>query len=336
MKEAALYKKLEDDYVRCNLCSHYCRIGTGERGKCGVRENVGGTLFTLVYDKVAALHVDPIEKKPLFHFYPGSTSLSVATMGCNFSCVFCQNADLSQVSGRRGAIRGDAIPPTAIVELAKRERCRTVSYTYTEPTIFMELAEETARLAQEVGILNVFVTNGFMTKEALDFIDGRLDAANVDLKSFREEFYERICGARLKPVLRSIERMKAMGVWVEVTTLAIPGENDSDEEMREIAGFLYKLDPDIPWHISRFHPMHKMLDRNSTPIETLERARQIGLDVGLRYVYCGNVPGADRENTFCASCGTLLVRRLGFRLLERKVRGGKCVACGAHVAGAGW
>jgi len=336
MKEAVLYEKLEDQYVHCYLCNQHCRVGAGERGKCGVRENVGGTLLTLVYDKVAAVHVDPIEKKPLFHFYPGSTSLSVATMGCNFACSFCQNADISQVAAHPWKVRGEAVPPKRIVELAGREGCRTISYTYTEPTIFMELAEETARLAHQEGIGNVFVTNGYMTMEALELMDGHLDAANVDLKSFRDEFYSRNCGAHLRPVLRSIKKMKDMGVWVEVTTLVIPGENDHEEEMRGMAEFLYNIDPEMPWHISRFHPAYLMRDRNLTPLATLERARQIGLEVGLRYVYCGNVPGGDRENTYCPKCAALVVRRFGFSVLERHVKDGGCARCGTHVAGVGW
>lgn len=335
MKEALWYEKREGNLVHCFLCSQHCRIRPNERGKCGVRENRDGTLWSLVYGKVIAENVDPIEKKPLYHFHPGSVSYSIATMGCNFRCLFCQNADISQAPREYGKIQGLEVPPRQIVEHAQETRCASISYTYTEPTVFMEYALDVARLAHRAGIKNVFVTNGYMTGQSLSSISDVLDAANVDMKAFTEEFYEKQCGARLKPVLKTLEEMKKAGVWLEVTTLLIPGLNDGEEELSRLADFLVGLDPDIPWHISRFHPTYRMKDRPVTPVGSLHRARQIGLDAGLRYVYPGNVPGDEGENTFCHQCGELLIERFGFSMRARGLREGKCQRCFTALAGVG-
>ncbi len=336
MKEAWLYERLAGRKVRCYLCSHRCTIADGKVGICGVRQNEGGRLYTLVYGLAISQAADPIEKKPLFHFYPGSTSYSFATAGCNFRCLFCQNADISQISAEQGCVPGRYTPPQEIVTKAESYGCRSISYTYTEPTVFFEYARDTAVLARRAGLGNVFVTNGYMTGEMLETLYPFLDAANVDLKAFRDDFYRKQCGARLQPVLDSLKLMKQQGVWVEVTTLVIPGLNDDEGELRELAGFIAtELGVETPWHVSRFHPTYKMLDRPSTPVATLEKAWTIGKESGLRYVYMGNVPGADGENTYCYNCGKLVIERWGFSVRQKHVREGKCAFCGAPLDGIG-
>jgi len=336
MKEAMFYTPLEDDAVQCFLCAQKCRIKAGKRGKCGVRENRDGKLWSLVYGKLVARHTDPIEKKPLFHFLPGTRSYSIATAGCNFRCLFCQNADISQGPRESGSIVGQETPPGEVVDEALATRCASVSYTYTEPTIFMEYALDVCRPARENGLLNVFVTNGFMSAEALEALAPFLDAANVDLKAFRDDFYKKQCGARLAPVLRTLEDMKRRSVWLEVTTLLIPGLNDDEGELGELAAFLASLGPETVWHVSRFHPTYRMLDRPPTPVESVRKARRIGLEAGLKYVYTGNAPGDDGENTYCPSCGLLLVERRGFSSRNRALDDGRCSGCGASIDGVGW
>lgn len=335
MKEAMLYKPLDDRRVHCFLCSQHCHIDPGTVGKCGVRENRDGKLRSLVYGSLIARHVDPIEKKPLFHFYPGTSSFSVATAGCNFRCLFCQNADISQCPREYGRIYGEKADPAVVVRGAVEAGCASISYTYTEPTIFMEYALDIAAGARECGLSNVFVSNGYMTQEALQAATPYLGAANVDLKAFTDRFYREMCGARLKPVLATIEAMKKSGIWVEVTTLLIPGLNDSETELRDIARFLAGVGPDIPWHVSRFYPTYRLTDRGPTPVDKIRRAREIGLEEGLRYVYTGNVPGDDGENTFCHSCGAMLVERLGYSIRKKNLRAGNCMKCGTPVGGVG-
>ncbi len=335
--EAYLYERLEDGKVRCNLCNHRCVIKEGKRGICGVRENQDGALQSLVYGRLIAQHVDPIEKKPLFHVSPGSLSYSIATVGCNFSCRFCQNADIAQMpADRRGMIVGDPHSPEDVVAAAIKTQCQSIAYTYTEPTVFFEFALDTARLAHEKGILNVFVTNGYMTSEALHMIKPYLDAANVDLKGFNDDFYKGQCNAKRKHVMETLKLMKALGVFVEVTTLLIPGLNDDGKELEQLASFIAEdLGPETPWHISRFHPTYKLDDRPPTPVESIHRARQIGLDSGLRYVYCGNVPGDEGENTTCFGCGQVLIERWGFRISQNAISDGKCSRCGEIIDGIG-
>jgi pyruvate formate lyase activating enzyme len=332
-KEAMLWESLEGQKVACHLCSHRCLISAGKRGVCGVRENRSGKLETLVYGEAIAANVDPVEKKPLYHFLPGSTSLSIATVGCNFRCSFCQNWQISQASKKDGPGRGGfSLIPEDVVREAKRHGCKSISYTYTEPTIFFEYAYDTAKIAKSRGLLNNFVTNGYMTAEALDMIDGFLDAANVDLKAFKDETYKKICGARLGPVLESIRKMKKLGIWLEVTTLIVPGLNDDSEELRGIARFLAGLDPDIPWHISRFHPDYEYTEAPATPAKTLRTAAAIGREEGLRYIYIGNILG-ESEDTQCPSCKTALILRRGFWIKENRLDGSKCPRCGASIAG---
>ncbi|HTP04831.1 MAG TPA: AmmeMemoRadiSam system radical SAM enzyme [Nitrospirota bacterium] len=333
MKQAMFQEAREGNKVQCSLCCHHCLISPGKRGICAVRENRDGTLYSLVYDKVIAQNIDPIEKKPLFHFQPGSMSYSIATPGCNFRCRHCQNADISQLPhDHGGVVLGEEVSPSAIVAAALKTRCKSISYTYTEPTIYFELAYETALLAVEAGLKNVFVTNGYITPDALGVIRPYLHAANIDLNGFTDDFYKNICGARLQPVLDAIRLYKEFGIWIEITTLVIPGHNDSDEELRDIARFIRSVGEEIPWHVTRFHPTYKLTDQPRTPLATLKRAQQIGFEAGLRYVYEGNIPG-EGENTVCWSCKKSLVKRIGFSVEENKVKEGKCSYCSAVIDG---
>ncbi len=328
-----LYRSLEGQKVECFLCAHRCHIVPGKFGVCGVRENREGKLVTHVFGEVIAAHIDPIEKKPLYHFLPGSTSFSIATVGCNFRCPFCQNWQISQVTKKDRDFReGYQLSPAEIVEQARRRGCQSISYTYTEPTIFFEYAYETAKIGHEAGLTNVFVTNGYMTEEALKTIHLYLDAANVDLKAFREETYKKICGAKLQPVLDSIQRMWDFRIWVEVTTLVVPGMNDGEEELGEIARFIANVSPDIPWHVSRFHPDYQYTDSRPTPVSTLKKALSLGKQAGLRYVYIGNVWG-ESEDTYCPQCQRPIIRRSGFFVKENKIKAGQCSYCGASIAG---
>jgi len=335
--EAYLYEPLEDKKVRCNLCNHRCIIGEGKRGICNVRENQDGVLNTLVYGKLIARHIDPIEKKPLYQVFPGSLSYSVATVGCNFKCLFCQNADIAQMpADHKGLIMGDVYSPEEIVNATEKGNCKSIAYTYTEPTVYFEFAYDTAKLAHERGILNVFVTNGYMTSETLEMINPYLDAANVDLKAFNEKFYKDLCGARLEPVKESLKRMKTLGIFVEVTTLIIPGLNDDAGELEKLASFLAdELGPETPWHISAFYPTYKLTDRPPTSVKTLLMARKIGLKAGLRYVYTGNVRDELGGNTFCYNCGNLLIERWGFHVRKNLIENNRCTLCGAQIDGLG-
>jgi pyruvate formate lyase activating enzyme len=335
LEKAVLWGPAEGGQVRCGLCSFRCLIADGKLGHCCVRQNIGGTLYSLNYDKVCAANPDPIEKKPLFHFQPGTRSFSVATMGCNFRCDFCQNWQISQAALEDGRIDGQAISPEQIVTAAVRSNCRSIAYTYTEPTVFMELCCDCGRLAKQKGLANVFVSNGYMTREAIDFAAEWLDGINVDLKGFSEDYYWRLCHARLQPVLDTIVHVAMQtDIWIEVTTLLVPGENDSQEELKKLADFLVnKAGPHVPWHISRFHPQYKYMDSRATPLESLQRAEQIGKEAGLHYVYLGNVPGSESESTFCHECGRMLIERAGYRIVSNRVKDSKCPGCGTAVAG---
>ncbi|MBU1727632.1 MAG: AmmeMemoRadiSam system radical SAM enzyme [Candidatus Omnitrophica bacterium] len=332
MKEALLYEKSENKKVHCFLCAHQCRIAEGKFGFCGVRQNIEGLLYTHAYGKVITAHVDPIEKKPLYHFLPGSTSFSIATIGCNFCCSFCQNWEISQASFKDGSIGGKEFSPQEIVKTALENGCKSISYTYTEPTIFFEYAYETAKLAKGVGLYNNFVTNGYMTLECLTMIKPYLDAANVDLKFFRDEPYRKICKGSLEPVLNSIRTMKKLGIWVEVTTLVVPGENDSESELTGIAEFIAGVDKNIPWHISRFHPDYQLSSLEPTPESTLKKAMDLGKRSGLNYVYAGNVWGFGND-TYCHNCKKMLIKREAFNVEENKIRQGRCLHCDTLIPG---
>lgn len=334
MHEAALWKPMEDGHVRCGLCAHVCRIAPGGRGICGVRENRKGVLHTLVYDKVAAANLDPVEKKPLYHFLPGTRTFSFGTMGCNLSCSFCQNATLSQPPRQGLPIKGHPATPQGLVHAALESGAASISYTYSEPTVFFELMRDTATLARAAGLKNIMVSNGFQTPGCLDALGPLIDAANIDLKAFREDFYETICGARLAPVKKNLVHIRRLGWWLEVTTLLIPGLNDGPDELRDMAAFISgELGPDTPWHLSRFHPDFCMLDRPPTPQKTLETARDIGHAAGLRHVYVGNLGPTEQNDTLCPACGHIVVRRAGFSCEPPRLRGGLCPACAAPVAG---
>ncbi len=333
MKEAMLYEKLDNAEVRCRLCAHYCRIPDGKRGRCGVRENRGGTLYSLVYNKMIAQNVDPVEKKPLYHFQPGSRSFSLATVGCNFRCRWCQNCEISQYPRYQQNLPGRECPPEKVIKLAQQYSCRNIAYTYTEPTVFFEYAYDTAGAAHEAGMKNIFVTNGFMTQEMLDTMNGLLDAANVDMKAFRDDVYKRYTGARLEPVLDSMRKMKSLGVWLEVTTLVIPGINDSVEEARDAARFIVdELGPEVPWHLSRFFPANEMNHVSPTPVSTLETFRDTGAQAGLKHIYIGNT--GTENTTRCSHCGADVIVRggMGVRAI-RTDADGRCSQCGTPLAG---
>lgn len=334
MKEAMLYVKIGEGKVKCILCNHYCTIAPGGRGVCAVRENRDGTLYSLVYGKVIARHIDPIEKKPLFHFYPGSRSYSLSTVGCNFRCLHCQNYEISQYPRDYPDIPGEVMSPDEVVREAERSGSKSISYTYTEPTIFFEFAYDCARLAREKGIKNVFVSNGYTSPEATRLVAPYLDGNNIDVKG-DEAFYRKIVGGRLQPVLDTIKLMKELGVWVEVTTLIIPNHNDSDDFLKRIADFIRSVDTAMPWHVTQFYPTHKLLDQPRTPVSTLRKAREIGLKAGLKYVYEGNVPGEGGENTYCPSCKAAVIERFGFTLTEVRMQNALCPTCGTRIDGIG-
>jgi pyruvate formate lyase activating enzyme len=335
--EAYLYDPLDHHSVRCRLCQHACVIKPDRRGICGVRRNDGGVLKTMVYGRLIARSVDPIEKKPLFHFLPGSRTYSIATVGCNFRCRFCQNADIAQMPhDHGGAIAGSVTTAEQVVADALDRNCQSIAYTYTEPTIYFEFAHDTAKAARAQGLKNVFVTNGYMSPEALEMVAPYLDGANVDLKAFSDDFYKTYCGARLEPVCRTLKQMKALGIMVEVTTLVIPGLNDDPAELTKLAQFIaHDLGPETPWHISRFHPTYQLIDRASTPLQTLQRASEIGRQAGLHYVYMGNVPGGQGESTYCHQCGTLLIERMGFDVRRNQIQKERCPQCQTPVYGIG-
>ncbi len=324
-----LYRKADSNVCHCFLCSHRCVIKPGKRGICLVRENRDGTLYSLVYGLLIAAHVDPIEKKPLYHFMPGSVSFSIATMGCNFQCDYCQNWRISQAD--TGRIAGEFTPPEDVVRAAKSQRCGSISYTYTEPTIFFEYAHDCARLAQAEGIRNCFVTNGYETPETIEKMAGLIDAANVDLKAFNDKFYRERCKARLDPVVKSISLMHQAGIRVEVTTLLIPGFNDDPDELKKLTEFLAGVSPDIPWHVSRYHPNHRFDRARTTSADSIFKALEIGKQAGLRYLYAGNLPAGDYENTHCPGCGATVIERRGYSARTVGLDGSKCAKCGAEL-----
>lgn len=330
MKEALFYKTLDEGKkVQCRTCSQFCVLDLDKRGKCGVRENMDGKLYSLTYAKAATLGVDPIEKKPLFHFLPGTDSLSLATVGCSFFCKNCQNWELSQGPKESGKIQGHNISPEEIVKFAKEKSLPSISYTYTDVTAFLEYALDTMKLAKKEGIKNVIVSNGYISKEALQVVVKYLDAANIDIKSFNEDFYKKNCQASLKPVLENLKFMKKSKVWLEITTLAIPTLSDSEKMFKEIAKFVKnELGSKTPWHISRFSGeiSWKLQHLSETSMEVLENAYNIGKDVGLEYIYLGNVGRHEFENTYCSNCKTLCIDRGGFDII-RYDKKGLCPEC---------
>ncbi|MFA5424193.1 MAG: AmmeMemoRadiSam system radical SAM enzyme [Phycisphaerae bacterium] len=335
LKQAVLWQPEQNKKVRCNLCNFRCLIDDGKLGHCCVRKNIDGVLYSLNYNKVCAANPDPIEKKPFFHFQPGSHSFSIACVGCNFRCSFCQNWQISQAALESGQIEGASVSPQQIVTAALRDNCKSIAYTYTEPTIFMELCAETGKLAKQNGLKNVFVSNSYMTIEAIDFAKDWLDAINIDLKSFSDNYYRDLCKARLGPVLDSIRYIaNQTNIWLEITTLIVPGQNDSPDELKQIADFIVnQAGPNVPWHISRFIPQYKLEDSYPTPISTIESAERIGKQAGLQYVYPGNIPGSKSESTFCHNCGKLLISRRGYYVTENKIENSACPSCNTPIPG---
>ncbi len=328
------WKQRKDGVLECLLCSHGCCLQDGQRGLCGVRLRRGERIDSLVYGRIVAEHVDPIEKKPVFHVLPGSLSYSIATHGCNFRCLHCQNAGISQVSKDFNALcSGLHRKPQEIIASAIARDCRSISYTYVEPTVFFEFAFDCCVMACEAGLKNIFVSNGYMTEKVIGELAPVLTAINIDLKSISDEFYKKICGGRVKPVLDNIVRCLDAGIWVEVTTLLIPGMNDHDQELSQIASFLANLDRSIPWHVSGYHPAYRMTMPPPTPGSTLLRARQRGLEQGLHHVYIGNHIGSGGEDTFCPNCGLCLIERQGFRVRFNRLKGGCCPSCSQLLAG---
>ena len=330
---AQFWRKLPNGHVQCRLCSQFCTIPSGERGFCGVRANNGkGVLYSLVEGGVGALNLDPVEKKPLYHYLPGTTTLSFGTPGCNFACLFCQNATLSHEAREKGEARLQRISAQTLVAEARRSGASSLSFTYSEPTVFFELMAQTADAARQAGLGTIMVSNGFQSPEALSALRDRIQAANIDLKSFREDFYRETCQGRLAPVLDNLKTMRAFGWWVEVTTLLIPGLNDSSEELRELARFIVQeLGQGVPWHISRFRPAFRMQYASPTPLADLERAARIGQEEGLHFVYLGNVAPQAWEGTFCPNCGQKLLARAGF-ITQGLPFDGRC-ACGERIPG---
>jgi len=337
LKQAQLVQTLKDQTVQCRVCEHYCTLKPGMWGKCGIRTNRQGKLYLVLYGRAAAAHVDPIEKKPLYHFLPGSRAYSIGTYGCNMRCQWCQNWQISQVRELDGAPEshfGEALSPQAIVMDAQRQRCASIAYTYNEPTVFFEYTYDTAKLAHEHGLKNVYVSNGFMSPEALGTIAPYLDGINVDLKGFTDELYRTYTDTRLEPVKRNIATIaRETDIWIEVTTLVIPGLNDTEAELRAMAEWLASVDADMPWHISAFHPDYRMHGRPRTPLETLLRAYEIGKQAGLRYIYIGNVRSSEHGNTHCPQCNTRLIQRAGFYAQTQWTTPGICHKCGTPLAG---
>ncbi len=333
MHEAMLYDKLGNGRIRCRVCSHGCVVESGARGVCAVRENIDGTFVSLAYSRLIARDVDPIEKKPLYHFYPGTRTYSIASVGCNFTCLHCQNHYISQYSRDHGGrVVGDRIPADEVVADAVANGCHSIAYTYTEPTVTIEYALDVMRLAKDQGLSNAWVSNGYFSQEAFAAIVPFLDAINVDLKGISDRVYREVIGGNVRPVLATIERLAEAGIWVEVTTLVIPGLNDSPEELRWTAEAIVGISPRIPWHVSRFFPAYRLVDRPPTPIETLEEAYRIGREAGLRYVYLGNLPG-EGEETRCPECRDRLIERSGYRIRSNRIVEGACPSCGSPIDG---
>jgi len=336
-----LFKKLSNNKIQCLACNNYCLINEGQVGICGVRQNKDGKLNLLVNNKAAAVNLDPIEKKPLFHFLPGAVAFSLGTLGCNFACEFCQNWDISQkIKNQKSKFKikdsiyyGEGWEPEKIIEYCLDNKIPIIAYTYNEPTVWSEYALAIMKLAKKADIKNVWVSNGYFSKETLKLISSYLDAINIDLKSFQEGFYQKIVHAKLEPVKDNIKKVWNLGIWEEITTLIIPELNDSDKELKSIAEFLVKISPDLPWHISAFYPAYKMTTIAATPQETLIKAYNIGKKSGLKYVYTGNIPDKNYESTYCPKCGSKVIERWGIETIKNNLKDGKCPQCGQEITG---
>ena len=330
--EAAFYDHLENGQVQCGLCPWECLVEPGMRGICGVRENRGGTFHSLVYGRPVAVNNDPVEKKPLFHVFPGSQALSIATVGCNIHCKFCQNWDISQTSPDRVKIAYRS--PAEIVDLARQFRSKTIAYTYNEPTVFYEYMRDCARAGKEAGIGSVAISNGFISRKPMVALVKDLTAIKIDLKAFTDKFYEDVCEGRLQPVLDTLKLLADHSVWFEIVVLIIPTLNDSMDEIKRMSEWIVKnTGPDVPLHFTRFHNAYKIRNLHSTPPRTLEKARSTAMQAGCRYVYTGNMPGGEGESTYCPNCSEVLIHRYGYRILESNIKSGKCPKCATAIPG---
>ncbi|MDD2680092.1 MAG: AmmeMemoRadiSam system radical SAM enzyme [Candidatus Omnitrophica bacterium] len=332
LKEASFYQRLDQKTVQCQLCPRRCVIPEGRRGYCGVRQNHNGILYTLVYARAVAIHIDPIEKKPLFHFLPSSSAYSIATAGCNLKCKFCQNWEISQSRPEEAEYR--YLEPVDLVEKVKASGAPTIAYTYSEPTIFYEYMLEAAKLGRKQGIKNIMHSNGYINAAPLRELAKYLDAANIDLKGFNDDYYTKLTEGRLEPVLNSLKILKEEGVHIEITTLLLSGFNDDAAELKKMCLWIKdNLGADTPLHFSRFFPMYKLTSLNPTPVESLERARRIAIDCGLNYVYIGNLPANPAENTYCPACGKIVIERRGYFIAQNNLKEGRCKFCGKKIAG---
>ncbi len=332
VREAKHYQKLPHKKIKCVLCPRECVIDDRERGYCGARENRGGIYYTLVHSRVCSAHIDPIEKKPLFHFHPGTLAFSLATAGCNVNCKMCQNWEISQV--RPEQVRNMYLPPERVAEIAKQSRCASIAYTYSEPVIFYEYMIDSARAGHEAGVKSAVVTGGYIQPDPLRELCKSVDAIKVDLKAFSEKFYKDVVNGELKPVLNALVTMRKLGMWTEIVYLVVPTLNDNDSEFAGLAKWVKaELGLDVPVHFTRFHPEYLLKDLPPTPLRTLERAKQIADAAGLHYVYIGNVPGHPAENTYCPKCRRTVVERTGFEVRAMNIRKGKCQFCQQPIAG---
>ena len=331
-KEAKYYEKMPDGSVACRLCPKECVVDKGGRGHCGVRENTNGTYYTLVHSRPCSLHVDPIEKKPLFHFHPSSLAFSIATAGCNVDCKFCQNWDISQALPEE--IRSIYATPETVAREAKRSGSVCVAYTYSEPVIFYEYMSDCADAGHALGVKSVMISNGFINPKPLKELTGHLDAIKIDFKAFTNKFYREIVNGELKPVLDNLVLIKSTGTWLEIVNLVIPTLNDTRKEFEDMAGWIMKnLGPDVPVHFSRFHGMYKLKHLPTTPLKSLNMARDICLDKGLHFVYLGNVRHSEAEDTFCMNCKKHIIKRVGYNIREIKIKNGNCEYCGQKIPG---
>jgi pyruvate formate lyase activating enzyme len=330
--EARWYEKLANRKIKCRLCPRECVIDDLERGYCGVRENRGGTYYTLVYGQVCSAHIDPIEKKPLFHFFPGTQAFSIATAGCNVMCKFCQNWEISQV--RPEQVQSSEASPQRIAQIARENSCPSIAYTYTEPVIFSEYMYDAAAEGHKAGVKSVMISNGYIKPEPMKDLCKVLDGVKIDLKAFSERFYKELVSGTLHPVLDTLVLLRKENKWTEIVYLVIPGQNDDPKELADLCNWIVtELGADTPLHFTRFHPQYRLTNLPPTPISTLQKAREIGLDAGIHFVYTGNIPGDAGENTYCPNCKKLLIRRIGFSILEMRIKNGRCPDCRAEIAG---
>lgn len=332
MIKGSFFKTIGDGKVRCHLCPHYCKIPNGGLGICKVRKNIDGELFSLNSDRIIAVSSDPIEKKPLYHFLPSSISYSIAAMGCNFSCDFCQNHTISMVNSEDD-IKGMNISAEEIITGAVQSGARSIAYTYTEPTIYFELMEKIIKKAKSENIKNIMVSNGFMSDELIDVLIKDIDALNIDIKAYSEKFYKKYCKGSLAPVLNTVKRFKKAGIHIELTTLLINGLNDNEEEIKRLIEFILNLDEDIPWHISRFFPTYKMSDYSPTDIDTIYKVAELGYKMGLKYIYAGNIADNSYSDTICPDCKSTLIKRSGYFTELIGLNSGKCLNCEKKISG---